>query len=261
MWCTEVTYRVSIKELYWFSLEQWFPNVARQDPLRDTPFFFLCQTLLPKWKSGFASWHTHSTYPRRRCLRFFCATLHLCEKVRLVKGRHRNICGGKFHHKSKLSDNVTRIDILHGVPHHLCKPRRGPQHTFGWRTAAPEQRELCCLFVKLSQQWRSQPLLDKQYQDPGTFSLFSAYWQIFIFRIPCKLFITVCLETPFLVLVVMNFVSHLSLMTLVSIRLAYNQRRVWRKGGRAPARECGLRFYFTSCAHAKWGRRVSGFYF
>lgn len=173
MWCTKVTYRVSFKELYWFSLEQWFPNGAPWAPLRGTPLFLLfCQTLPPTQKSGFATWHARSISQRGRCLKFFCAPWQLGKQAVHTKGRHRKESVCNFSYKSKLSDNVMHISMLRGVPHHFCKPRSGPRHTFGWRTTALEQRELCGLFVRLSQQRCSWPLLDKRYQDPDTFSRF-----------------------------------------------------------------------------------------
>lgn len=127
MWCTKVTYRVSFKELYWFSLEQWFPNGAPWAPLRGTPLFLLfCQTLPPTQKSGFATWHARSISQRGRCLKFFCAPWQLGKQAVHTKGRHRKESVCNFSYKSKLSDNVMHINMLRGVPHHFCKPRRGP---------------------------------------------------------------------------------------------------------------------------------------
>lgn len=139
------------------------------------PFLLFCQTLPPTQKSGFATWHARSISQRGRCLKFFCAPWHLGEQAVHTKGRHRSESVCNFSYKSKLSDDVMHIRMLRGVPHHFCKPRRDPRHTFGWRTTALEQRELCGLFVRLSQQRCSWPLLDKRYQDTNTFSRFLSF--------------------------------------------------------------------------------------
>lgn len=95
-----------------------------------------------------------------------------------------------------------------GVPSSLLQAQTESPGTLVAENHCFKAKRIVLPLVKLSQQWRSRPLLDKRYKDPATFffSSFSAYWQIFSFHITNKpLFITVCLKA-FLGLVVMNFV-------------------------------------------------------